>query len=92
MLATVLMCPVKANIVLGDIFCGIAPGVEFLAFHLWSHARILACRTQDHTEAALAVRTSILLSALGLFVVGTVAFSGFRRKDEIVQKDREATR
>ena len=38
------------------------------------------------------VRTSILLSALGVFVVGMVAFRGFRRKDEIVQKDREATR
>ncbi len=108
LLAAVIMLPIMVNIVLINIFYRITAGAESLAFlicgamffFLW-HERstfyqVLWKKQPAEPKSARKshwlVRGFVLLYALGVLVVGTVAFSGFQHKAEVIERGHDVTR
>lgn len=108
LIAAALMVPVMANIVLINIFYGIAPGAEFLAFFIFGAMILLLWRDREAFLEVLwasqtaesrsankrhwLVRSVILLFAFGLLAVGTVGFSVFQRMADSYQRHHEAAK
>lgn len=108
LLAAMLMVPIMANIVLINIFYVIGPGAEFLAFFilgallvlLWHerHAfyEVLWVSQPVESKSALKhhwlVRSIVLLYALGVLAVGTVASHSFQRMADSAQQRHDAAR
>lgn len=106
LLAALVMVPIMANIVLINLFYGIAAGAEFLAFFilgamillLWHQRRaffdVLWSSQQAESKSSIkrhwVVRSIILLYALGVLAVGTVAFSAFHRMADSAERHHEA--
>lgn len=108
LLAALVMVPVMTNIVLINIFYGIAPGAEFFAFSilfallliLWQereafHALLWTSQPAEPRSALRShwvVRSVVLLYALGVLAVGTVGFSGFQRMADSAQRQHDAAK
>jgi len=108
LLAAVLMVPIMANIILINIFYVIGPGAENTALFILASLLLLLWHQKEAfyevlwvsqpTEPKSAnrrhwlVRSVILLYALGVLAVGTVAFSVFHRMADSYQRHHEAVR
>ena len=102
------MLPIMVNIVLINVFYRITAGAESLAFLLCGAMLLLLWHERGAFYEVLwksqpaepksarkrhwLVRGVVLLYALGVLVVGTVAFSGFQHKAESIQRNHDAAR
>ena len=108
LLAAVLMVPIMANIVLINVFYVIGPGAESLAIFILVSMLLLLWHERGAFYAVLwvsqpaepkssrkrhwLVRSLILLYAVGVLAAGTVAFSGFHRMADSIQRRHESAR
>lgn len=108
LLAAVLMVPIMANIILINIFYVIGPGAESLATFIFAALLLLIWHEREAFHAILwvsqpsepkpskrlhwMVRSVILLYALGVLAVGTVAFSALHNFADAYQHSHGAAK
>ena len=108
LLAALLMTPIMANIVLINLFYVIAAGAEIVALFilgsmlvlLWHERRAFLqvlwtsqpAEPQTSLKRHWLIRSIVLLYALGVLAVSTVAFSGFHHLAELAQRHHDAAR